>query len=289
MRGDSRTDMAREDKNETSGGASEASQPRKNRGGTVGETAADALRERAAALALAAAERLSVTPVCEIETPRIKGIGEEAERLLEPFAAAFKAFDGTLRAKGSITAAIDGGCGAGKSTFAEALRLLFGGNVFHVDDYFLPADSDTEDNVKFARKYCENAGADGEKESEIFRLARYDAPRFCAEVGTVCKEKRPTLLQRFDCRSQRLEANGIANPHGINIIEGAYSFSASLFLPFDLKLFLFPSPGLQRRRITARGGAAGYRAFERRWIPAENAYFALLQAKEFADVVIELC
>lgn len=40
--------------------------------------------------------------------------------------------------------AVDGRCGAGKTTFAQQLQNLFNCNVIHMDDFFLPRNMRTE-------------------------------------------------------------------------------------------------------------------------------------------------
>ena len=46
----------------------------------------------------------------------------------------------TLEAKGEapVIVSIEGGAGSGKTTLAAALNKALGGNLYHMDDFFLP-------------------------------------------------------------------------------------------------------------------------------------------------------
>ena len=47
-----------------------------------------------------------------------------------------------------ILIAIDGNCAAGKTTLAARLQKDLGGNVFHMDDYYLQSRQRTENRLK---------------------------------------------------------------------------------------------------------------------------------------------
>ena len=61
--------------------------------------------------------------------------------------------------------AIDGPCASGKSTLGALLRGVYGANLFHMDDYFLPFARKTPErlaepggNVDYERFFAEVAG-----------------------------------------------------------------------------------------------------------------------------------
>lgn len=185
--------------------------------------------------------------------------------VFRPFAAAFKAFDAVFQKSGTINVAIDGGCGSGKTTLANALRIIYGGNVIHMDDYFLPKDRQVIDG-----------------------LTGYDAARFADEAVRLIDERNSVVLRRFDCQTQTLSAGIETAPSAVNIVEGAYSFDTARYVRYDLKIFLAPSFELQKSRIIQRSSLQVFEAFEKKWISKENAYFLRRRARENADVVVLL-
>ena len=59
------------------------------------------------------------------------------------FLALFQAIDALLERKGRARVAIDGNSGAGKSTLGALLAAVYGGNLYHMDDFFLPPERKT--------------------------------------------------------------------------------------------------------------------------------------------------
>ena len=66
--------------------------------------------------------------------PAYRLVPEATERFL----ALFQAIDALLERKGRARVAIDGNSGAGKSTLGALLAAVYGGNLYHMDDFFLP-------------------------------------------------------------------------------------------------------------------------------------------------------
>lgn len=164
------------------------------------------------------------------------------------------AIDRALAARERVLLAIEGGAGSGKSTLAALLADLYGGAVFHADDFFLRPEQRTE-----ARFSQPGGNLDRERlEAELLSPLRW------GEAGTY----RP-----FDCHTMALSAPRAFVPARLNIVEGSYSFHPTLASYYDLSVFLEVSAGTQRRRILERNGPTWGQRFFDRWIPLENVYF----------------
>lgn len=214
-------------------------------------------------LAAAACRLLQVKPYDE----RVRAALEMGESLSEtefvPFKTAFTAFKRAIDETGGINAAIDGRSGAGKSTLARAFNMVWGGNVFHIDDYFLPVET-------VVKKGTPN----------------FDVLRFEAEAGAVLNNGKKGALRRFDCASQSLCPPVETEPSEVNVTEGAYSFYTESFIKYDLKIFMDTDAETQLNRIEMRVGKQNVKAFKQRWIPLENAYFERYSALERAHIVV---
>ena len=55
-----------------------------------------------------------------------------------------------------------------------------------------------------------------------------------------------------------------------------------------MSAFFTVPPDAQRRRVTARNGAAAWEAFETRWIPMEERYFEAFSIEARADVRVRM-
>ncbi len=158
-----------------------------------------------------------------------------------------------LAQKERIIVAIDGSCGAGKTTLAEALAGLFDCNVFHMDDFFLRPEQRTP------QRFAEVGG-------------NVDYARFQEEVLAPLLRDVPFSYRPFDCGSLLLGDRIAVTPKRVNIIEGTYSLHPYLGDRYDLRIFLSATPELQRKRILRRPAALHSRFF-REWIPMEQRYF----------------
>jgi len=181
----------------------------------------------------------------------------------------FKTIDALLRSKSHIVIAIDGCSGSGKSTWAYFLHQVYGGNLFHMDDFFLRPEQRTE------KRLAETGG-------------NIDYERFSAEILAGLSGDKPFGYRRYDCRTQTLGEPIKINPDRFNLIEGVYSHHPKFSGRYDLKVFLRMSEDDQHARILARSGPALYRRFVNEWIPMENRYFSVMQIAESSNLILDM-
>ncbi|MBR2142171.1 AAA family ATPase [Anaerovibrio sp.] len=161
--------------------------------------------------------------------------------------------------------AIDGRCGAGKTTLASYLQEKTGATVFHLDDFFLRPEQRT---VTRLEQPGENV----------------DHERFFSEVLEPLRAGAIELsYQRFDCKTQLLQEAVNVKAGNLCIVEGAYSCHSSLINMYDFRIFVTVSPEEQLERIIKRNGREGAEVFKKRWIPLEEKYFAAYSIEDKCD------
>ena len=152
--------------------------------------------------------------------------------------------------------AIDGRCAAGKTTLADRLVKELGGDVIHMDDFFLPPALRTE-----ARR--DEAGGN----------VHYE--RFLSEVAPSLRTHTALTYRRFDCASMDYDPVPRTIPQAaLTIVEGSYSLHPALRHLYTDSLFLTISPVLQRSRLLARCPER-FDRFQSLWIPLEERYIAV--------------
>ena len=154
-----------------------------------------------------------------------------------------------------LIVAIDGRCGAGKTTLAAALSRETGCSVIHMDDYF----------PQPFQRTAERLATPGEN---------VDHERFLAEVLRPLRDGERAFVRPYDCQSQQIGPAEDIPLTPVIIVEGSYSCHPSLWDEYDLRVFLDVDPTTQMDRIRARNGAAKAEEFRSRWIPLEELYFA---------------
>ena len=169
--------------------------------------------------------------------------------------------------KDKFVIAIDGRCGAGKSTLAAALGAKLDAAVFHIDDFFLPKDMRTEERL------AEPGG-------------NFDRERFLSEVLKPVSKMQSVRYRRYDCKTDKfLRAEKIPFKKFI-IVEGSYALHPELAPYYDLKVFYDIDKDLQSERITARCGEENATDFFVKWIPLEEIYIEDLKIIESCDKII---
>ena len=173
-----------------------------------------------------------------------------------------------LRAgKPVLRIAIDGRCGAGKTTLAACLQELWDCDVFHMDDFFLRPAQRTAERLR-------EAGGN------------VDYERFLREVLDPLEEGRVFSYAAYDCKTRSMKPPVTVTPKPIRITEGSYSCHPALWDRYDLHVFLTVDPEEQLRRISLRNGA-DLRVFREKWIPMEEQYFSVCRIAERCELVLD--
>ena len=167
----------------------------------------------------------------------------------------------------SVFVAIDGPCASGKTMFALRLHDRFGGNVLHMDDFFLRPEQRTPE------RFAEPGG-------------NVDRERFQAEVLKPLAAGTPAQYRPWDCHVGDFAASYAVMPAPLTIIEGSYSMHPALRGYYDLTICLAIDPAEQIRRLEVRNPRM-LRRFIDEWIPLENRYFEATDVRKTADLLVD--
>lgn len=172
-----------------------------------------------------------------------------------------------IHSKGQVILAIDGKCGSGKTVCAQVLQEVFDGNVYHMDDYYLPI-------------------AMRNPQWRQIPAANMDLLRFQAEVLEPTVQGVNVCYRPYCCREKAYGQTIIRKPKRVTVVEGSYSMHPQLADSYDLKVYLTVDEHIQKERLMRREGNR-YPMFEECWIPLENEYHRLYQIKENADFIYD--
>ena len=178
-----------------------------------------------------------------------------------------RAIQALLERQAPVLVAIDGRCGAGKSTLAAQLREQLPCRVFHMDDFFLRPEQRTA--ARLAQP--------GEN---------VDHERFLTEVLLPARRGEDVTYRPYLCARRSLDAPVAAPAARLTIVEGAYACHPALWEYYDLWVFLTVDSEEQLRRIQARNGPERAIQFRDRWIPLEEAYFAAFDVAARCDMLL---
>jgi dephospho-CoA kinase len=169
----------------------------------------------------------------------------------------------------SVNVAIEGNCGAGKTSLASLLEEIYDCNVFHMDHFFLTPELRTEERLK-------EAGGN------------VDYVRFKNEVINGLDSGKEFSYRIYDCSTCSMDQTVDVKPKMLNIIEGSYCMHPTLAESYDLKIFLRIGQEEQSRRILERNGPFMHERFISQWIPLENRYFSEFDIVSKCDIVIDV-
>lgn len=181
----------------------------------------------------------------------------------------FKAINEIKAHKSRWIIAIDGCCASGKTTLADRMADIFGAQVIHMDDFFLPPEMRTAERLT-------QAGGN----------VHYE--RFNEEVVKGLKSGSHFTCSRFNCGSGAFTQSEVISPLNPIIVEGAYALHPEIPDIYDLKIFLEIGCEKQLERIFRRNGSDALEIFKSKWIPFENKYFRDFDIKNKCDLVIEV-
>ena len=166
-----------------------------------------------------------------------------------------------------VFVAIDGPCTSGKTTLATVLQRRFGGNVLHMDDFFLRPEQRTPE------RFAEPGG-------------NVDRERFEDEVLAPLAAGKIAQYRPWDCHTGDFAASRNVEPARLTIVEGSYSMHPALRGYYDLMICLTIDSGEQLRRLEARNPRMLQRFIDE-WIPLENRYFASTETRTAADMIVD--
>lgn len=166
-----------------------------------------------------------------------------------------------------VFVAIDGPCTSGKTTLATVLQRRFGGNVLHMDDFFLRPEQRTPE------RFAEPGG-------------NVDRERFEDEVLAPLAAGKIAQYSPWDCHTGDFAASRNVEPARLTIVEGSYSMHPALRGYYDLMICLTIDSGEQLRRLEARNPRMLQRFIDE-WIPLENRYFASTETRTAADMIVD--
>lgn len=166
-----------------------------------------------------------------------------------------------------VFVAIDGPCTSGKTTLATVLQRRFGGNVLHMDDFFLRPEQRTPE------RFAEPGG-------------NVDRERFEDEVLAPLAAGKIAQYRPWDCHTGDFAASHNVEPARLTIVEGSYSMHPALRGYYDLMICLTIDSGEQLCRLEARNPRMLQRFIDE-WIPLENRYFASTETRTAADMIVD--
>lgn len=173
-----------------------------------------------------------------------------------------------LSKKQYITIAIDGRCGAGKSSLASNLAAKYHSTVIHMDDFFLPPALRTRDRLK-------SPGGN------------VDYERFLKEVAPLLTNHKNGSYRVFSCSEMEFSHSIDFSPHPLTIVEGSYSMHPNLRFLYDYAIFMDVKPKEQQNRLLHRVGAEALINFQEKWIPMEELYFDYYNIQNVCDIVLD--
>ena len=167
--------------------------------------------------------------------------------------------------EGPVLIALDGKCGAGKTTLAEKISRQIDMNVIHADHFFLQPYQRTPERRKIPG-------------------GNIDHERLFQEVLEPVSAGKTVSYRPFECKKQDFgEVIFLPQKH-VNLVEGSYSCHPELWKKYDLHIFLDVDYSEQMRRIERRNGKEVSKTFQNRWIPLEEKYFSIYKIQEHCEL-----
>jgi uridine kinase len=156
----------------------------------------------------------------------------------------------------TLLVGVDGPAGAGKTTFTRALAALDPGlDVIQMEDFALPLGERRQNGEPPAERVA----------------AGVDWRRLRSHVLLPLSRDQPARYQRYDAARDAMAEWRMVPVGGILIVEGRYSCVKALTTFYDFRVWVDSPREVRLRRAGEDGDAA---AWERVWLPAEEAYVA---------------
>lgn len=173
-----------------------------------------------------------------------------------------------MRTSDIFIVAIDGKSGSGKTVLGKKMQERFGGNLFHMDDFFLRPQQRTKERL-----------------TEIGGNVDYE--RFAMVLEQIRNGER-IFYQPYDCKSGEYKQGIWMEPHRINIVEGVYSMHPSFGDCYNFTIAYDMEEEMQKNRILARNGEDMLQRFQKEWIPKENDYLEQFSIFQKCDLLLKV-
>ena len=147
---------------------------------------------------------------------------------------------------------------------AKNIKKHFDCNVFHMDDFFLPAEKKTEERL---------ATPGG----------NVDWERFKEQVLDKIRTNEPFTYDIYHCGTGDVTKSKVITPKRLNIVEGVYAMHPELREAYEYELFFDVARPKQLDRIKKRSSDKMLKRFVDEWIPLEDVYFKTFNTKKEAD------
>ncbi len=165
---------------------------------------------------------------------------------------------------------IDGGGGAGKSTFAKKLQECIPNSVVvHVDDFY---------------KGPWNARLD-HKEYEVNPF--FDWNRLNEEVFKPIEEGRPIHYHIYDWHTHTAEKVEVVPSGTVIILEGGYTIQKRFSNLYDFRIWVEADESKRLQKALVRDGEHMRFLWEEDWLPVERNYIRSQNPASEADIVIQ--
>lgn len=167
--------------------------------------------------------------------------------------------------------AIDGGGGAGKTTFASYLQEAIAGSVVvKIDDFYRPPQLRTP---LLSTKIIN---------------PNFDWDRLRTSVLEAVKENQEIRYQHYDFKAGTLSGEIISIPSDVTIIvEGVWSLQEAFRDFYDYCIWLEAPSDVRMERGVARDGEEYRKVWEEEWIPIDESYKEIYKPHLQADCVID--
>lgn len=166
---------------------------------------------------------------------------------------------------------VDGPSGAGKTSLAERLGMIYHTQPISMDDFFLPSDMRTEERL---------ATPGG----------NVDYERFLSQVLEPLAQKEGLVYQRYDCSTGRMQTQRRPAAE-VTVIEGSYSHHPAFAQKYRsyhaIRLWVDVAEDEQLRRLMQREPEK-LEMYRSQWIPLEKSYREAYHIAEKADLSVVL-
>ena len=169
----------------------------------------------------------------------------------------------------SVLVGIDGGAGAGKTTFAHWFAKAIQEtttpvSIVHIDNFCRPS---------------------AERQKDYATVSDLDWKRLRDQVLVPLQSGEAARFQLYDWPADRLKDWVTIDVGGVTIVDGVTATRNELFAYYDLRIWFSCPRDIRVSRLLARGDTPA--AEIKHWIPSEDRYIVSHASGETAHLVID--